>query len=249
MCLVLVAYGTRPDTPLLVAANRDEYHARPTDPLHWWPDKPDILAGRDLKAGGTWLGISRRGRFACVTNYRAGRAPADTLRSRGELITAFLESPLGPMAFLENLAGSRYAGFNLLLSDGKTLAYGNNVDTEPQELRHGIYGLANADLDAPWHKSLISKAALEQLIVGDRAHGNALFDLLGNRQTAPADAHDDHPQSALSAPFIVLPDYGTRSSTTLTVAADGAVEIRERRYSADGQKQGECAERFRLRSP
>jgi len=246
VCLVLVAYGTRPDTPLLVAANRDEYHARPTDPLHWWPDKPGILAGRDLQAGGTWLGIERSGRFACVTNYRQGRAPAEQLRSRGELITAFLESPLTPLAFLDDLAGSRYAGFNLLLSDGKTLAYGNNVDTGPRELEHGIYGLANADLDAPWHKSLISKAALERLIDDDRADSDALFDVLANRQTAPADAQDDHPHSALSAPFIVLPDYGTRSSTTLKVAADGAVEIRERRYSADGDEQGENTESFRL---
>jgi len=249
VCLVLVAYGTRPELPLLVAANRDEYHARPTDPLHWWPDKPGILAGRDRQAGGTWLGISTSGRFACVTNYRSGRAPADTLRSRGELITAFLESPLEPMAFLDDLAGSRYAGFNLLLSDGETLAYGNNVDTEPRELGHGIYGLANADLDAPWHKSLISKAALDRLIADDRADSDALFELLGNRETAPADAHDDHPHSALSAPFIVLPEYGTRSSTTLRVAAGGAVEIRERRYSADGREQGENTERFRLELP
>ena len=246
MCLVLVAYGTLPETPLLVAANRDEYHARPTDALHWWPDKPGIVAGRDRQAGGTWLGISRSGRFACVTNFRAGRAPAERLRSRGELITAFLQSPLPPMAFLENLAGSRYAGFNLLLSDGSTLAYGNNHDAKPRELEHGIYGLANADLDAPWHKSLIGKAALGRLIADDRADSNALFDLLNNRQTAPADAHDQHPHSALSAPFIVLPEYGTRSSTTLTVAADGTVEIRERRYSADGREQGESAESFTL---
>ncbi|MEO1244796.1 MAG: NRDE family protein [Pseudomonadota bacterium] len=251
MCLVLIAYRQLPETPLLVAANRDEFHARPTAALHWWPDTPGILAGRDLEAGGTWLGMSRNGRFACVTNYRDAVPPGTGLRSRGELITRFLEAQATPREFLANLDGERYAGFNLFVADGQTLAYGNNQGAEPRELRNGIYALANASLDVPWHKTRIARTSLQNLVAAGAADSGRLFEVLGDRQTAPAGAAaKEHPQStraeALSAPFIVQPDYGTRSSTTVLVTANGDVEITERRYAPDGVAEGENRQEFRI---
>ena len=158
MCLIVVALGQHPDLPLIIAANRDEFHARPASAAGWWTDPADILGGRDLEAGGTWLALHRSGRIAAVTNYHGGEPFAGNARSRGYLVTEFLTSGLGPLEYLESIDGSSYAGFNLLTSDGATLAYMSNRGREPVELEPGIYGLSNALLDSPWAKVERSKA-------------------------------------------------------------------------------------------
>ncbi len=152
MCLVVLAWQQHSDFPLLIAGNRDEFHARPTKAAHWWPDEPDIVGGRDLQAAGTWLALHRNGRFATVTNYRDAVAPSAKNRSRGHLVTEFLLSEKDSSSYLESIDDASYAGFNLIVFDGKTLAWHSNRGDGPRILAPGIYGLSNALLDSPWHK-------------------------------------------------------------------------------------------------
>jgi uncharacterized protein with NRDE domain len=244
MCLVLVAHRVHPGLPLIVAANRDEFHARPAQKMHWWVEKPDIIAGRDLQAGGTWLGVHRSGRFAAVTNFRDAVPPSGRRLSRGHLVTAFLESDRSPLDFVRSIDGRRYAGFNLLVADLEELAYLSNRDGASGELSPGIYGVANATLDTPWPKVEGTKAELARLIATGDVNETELLRLLDDRRRAPArDVHSGRlpfeKAHALSAPFIVLPDYGTRCSTVLTRDLENRVRISERRFSPDGRSTGQ----------
>ena len=249
MCLVLVAWQTLDDWPLVVAGNRDEFHARPTEPLHWWPDQPDVLAGRDLKAGGTWLALGRNGRFATVTNYRDAVPPKAGRRSRGKLVTDFVEGRSAPIDYVESIDRDAYSGFNLFVSDGETLAFANNRDGAPRLLDPGIYGLANASLDAPWHKTLVSKARLRELLDGGTVNSSLLLRMLDDRVLGPADdvstdGLEFRRAHAMTAPFIVQPDYGTRSSTVVLHSADANVEVAEHRFDPDGSLVGRSSFRF-----
>lgn len=149
MCLILLAWRVHPDHPLIVAANRDEFHARPAAPAAFWDDRPNILAGRDLEARGTWMGVSRSGKFAAVTNYRGAREPR-AAESRGALVTRFLDNGQSPAAYIDEIQGKAqlYSGFNLLVSDGAELWWMSNRGGEPRGLEPGVYGLGNALLDA-----------------------------------------------------------------------------------------------------
>lgn len=249
MCLVLVAWQTQDDWPLVVAGNRDEFHARPTEPLHWWPDQPDVLAGRDLQAGGTWLALGRNGRFATVTNYRDAVPPKAGHRSRGKLVTDFVEGLSAPIDYVESIERDAYSGFNLFVSDGNTLAFANNRDGAPHLLDPGIYGLANANLDAPWHKTLVSKARLRELLDSGTVNSSVLLRMLDDRELGPVDdvstdGLEFRRAHALTAPFIVQPDYGTRSSTVVLQSASGEIEVTERRFEPDGQRNGETRKAF-----
>ena len=249
MCLVLIAWQRREEWPLIVAGNRDEFHARPTEALHWWPDNPQLLAGRDLQAGGTWLAVGRNGRFATVTNYRDAVPPVPGLKSRGDLVTEFVTSTVAPLDFLGRIDRDAYAGYNLFVCDGTTLAYASNRDGEPRELEPGLYGIANAGLDAPWHKTLISKARLERQLESGKINSSVLLKLLNDRERAPAadvqtDGLDFALAHAVTAPFIVQPDYGTRSSTIVLVDHSGHVDITERRFVSDGSRRGETHKAF-----
>lgn len=246
MCLVVLAWQQNPELPLIVAGNRDEFHSRPSKALHWWPDRPDIVAGRDLQAGGTWLGLHRNGRFATVTNFRDADKPSAKFRSRGELVTEFLLGSLTPIDFMRRINGAQYAGFNLLLSDGDTLAWLSNRADEPKILQPGIYGLSNALLDSPWHKVRRSKAALADLLQRDSVNETALLRLLADREKAPVDEIDSDrlpfaTARSISAPFVVHPDYGTRSSSIVLGDDKGGWQIRERRFDASGKASGESA--------
>jgi len=250
VCLVLVGWQQHADFPLIVAGNRDEFHARPTKPAHWWPDKPDVVGGRDLQAAGTWLALHRSGRFATVTNYRDAEQPSAKFRSRGHLVTDFLESGEEPLDYLSTVDGPQYAGFNLLLSDGKTLAWMSNRSDEPRVLAPGIYGLSNALLDSPWRKVIRSKATLKQLIDDSNVDETRLLRLLNDREKAPVDEIKDSrlpfaTAHSISAPFVVLPDYGTRSSTVVVLDAEGAWNYKERRFNASGNAIGDTTFAFR----
>src|SRR5687767_13134910 len=148
MCLIVLGWHARPDIPLIVAANRDEFHARPSAAAAFWEAKPGILAGRDLEARGTWMGVSRSGRFAAVTNYRGAREPGAP-HSRGALVTGFLESTLPAGEFLNPLDAKLYSGFNLFVCDGEELWWMSNRDGAPRKLQPGIYGQGNLLLDSP----------------------------------------------------------------------------------------------------
>ena len=244
MCLVVVAFRVDRDTPLIVAGNRDEFHARPAQEAHWWPDQPDILAGRDLQAGGTWLGLHQRGRFATVTNYRDADQPVASLRSRGKLVTEFLRSELAPVEYLETVDVDAYAGFNLLVTDGTELAYLSNRGAGLRELPPGIYGLSNATLDTPWEKVERSKMRLSDLIENSGSNETELLRLLADREKGPArevqsDGLPFAAAHAITAPFIVLPEYGTRCSTVVRAGKDGNWTFLERRFDATGSQTGE----------
>ena len=249
MCLVVLAFRAHVDVPLVVAANRDEFHARPTREAAWWPDAPDILAGRDLQAGGTWLGVHRNGRFATVTNYRDADLPSTSYESRGNLVASFLQGDQRPLEFLESVDADAYAGFNLLLSDGESLGYLSNRGAGLQALPPGIYGLSNATLDTPWEKVARSKRRLSELIKTDQLDETTLMRLLADRQKGPAsEVRSDRLPFAtahsITAPFIVMPDYGTRCSTIVRHDRTGSWHFFERRFNADGVAIGDTRVSF-----
>ncbi len=247
MCLLVLAWLKHPRYRLVVAANRDEFHDRPAAALDWWNDDAHVLAGRDLRAGGTWMGITRRGRFGVVTNFRDLESPptADS-PSRGRLVPDFLASDAAPAGFLECLSGSaaRFAGFNLLLATPATLHYFSNRDTAgPRELASGIYGLSNHLLDSPWPKLVRTRERFAEAIDSDEIEPARLFDLLSDRE--PAD-HASLPDTglppdwerALSSPFVLHGRYGTRCSTVLLAGHDGRTVVLERRFDASGSLTG-----------
>jgi uncharacterized protein with NRDE domain len=251
VCLVVFAWQQHPDYPLIVAGNRDEFHARPTREAHWWPDQPDIVGGRDLQAAGTWLALHRNGRFATVTNYRDAVPPSPKMRSRGHLVTDYLQGSDDPLAYSNSIDDTAYAGFNMLLGDGKTLAwYSNRSNGESARiLDAGVYALSNALLDSPWHKVLRSKAGLQDLLDRNKVNETELLRLLDDRSKAPSSEIDSdrlpfEKAHAISAPFIVLPDYGTRSSSIVLGKADGSWRFHERRFSPDGRTSGDSAFTF-----
>ena len=253
MCLLVIAVKKHPRSPFIVAANRDEFHARPTQDAHWWPDRPSILGGRDLQAGGTWLAMSRDGRFAAVTNYRDAHHESPRLLSRGNLVTGFLESGEAALDYLATIDGDRYAGVNLLVYDGETTGYLSNRGAPMRELGPGVYGLSNATLDDPWTKVIRCKSRLESLIAANDVNETTLMRLLDDRERATADEVQANDLSfevahTLTAPFVVMPEYGTRCSTTVTVADNGQARFVERRFDADGRKTGESAFAFELGS-
>ena len=218
MCLILFAWQCHPQYKLVVAANRDEFYARPSAPAHFWQDIPQILAGRDLEQGGTWLGVTRNRRFAAITNVRDPSATQGAL-SRGHLVRDFLTSEQSPTNFIAQLQNhlTDYSPFNLLLSDGNTLHYCNSSG-EMLSLQPGVYGLSNAALDTPWPKVESGKQALTETL-SDPQH-ESLFCLLADRTTAsdtqlPATGIPQWLEQKLSASFIHFDSYGTRCSTVI----------------------------------
>jgi uncharacterized protein with NRDE domain len=244
LCLIALAWQARPDLPLVVAANRDEWRERAAEPAHWWPDHPSICAGRDLQAGGTWMGVTRSGRFAAVTNFRDPSDKRSTARSRGELVSGFLLSHEGPEAFLSALhARARdYNGFNLVVGDGASLWYYGSREDKARAIAPGIHALSNHLLDEPWPKVVRARTAMEQaLAAGDPAP--ALFEMLSDGEGAPDAALPDTGvgiewERRLAAPLITGEDYGTRASTVLAISRAGAAVLEERTRAADGTVSG-----------
>ena len=195
MCLIAIAWKAHPDFPLVVAANRDEWRDRPASPAHWWAEAPGLLAGRDLQAGGTWMGVTHGRRFAAVTNFRDPSDRRSTALSRGSLVTAFLLGDDAPGAFLARLAGSasQYNGFNLLVGDGDTLLYFGSREGEVRAVDPGVHALSNHLLDEPWPKVQRARAALgESLDDGDER----LFAMLSDADARPRLAAARHRRGA-----------------------------------------------------
>ncbi len=251
MCLILIAWQAHPDYPLVVAANRDEFFARPSAAAAFWPDAPQVLAGRDLEAGGTWLGVSREQRFAALTNYREGRQAAADARSRGALVADFLTGAASPSAYLAQVAAhaADYNGFNLFVADGQRLAYyANRGERPPRFLSPGIYGLSNHLLDTPWPKLATAKASFAGALA-ELPTQAAFFDLLADQEIV-ADSHLPETgvplawERILSAVFVRSEDYGTRASTLLVRHRDGLTTLIERSFGAGALPSGEVCERF-----
>ncbi len=242
MCLVLIAYRTHPRYPLVLAANRDEFHARAAEPLHWWNEDPPLLAGRDLQAGGTWLGLEASGRIALVTNYRDPSLPRPEGTSRGTLISEFLGARQGAAEFVRATASraGQFSGFNLLAMDHEGLGYvTSHPQPEARMLLPGVYGLSNRQLDTPWPKLLRTRESFERELAGDHPQPEALMRILSDRTMAADDALPDTGiglewERLLSAPFIVGDGYGTRCSTVVLMRNDGIITVEERSYATDG---------------
>lgn len=252
MCLVLLAIGQSPDYPLILAGNRDEFHARPTQEAHWWPDKPDVVGGRDLQAGGTWLALHRNGRFATVTNYRDAEPVSAKYRSRGHLVTGFLESDLSPLEYLKAIDGPAYAGFNLIVGAGIEVAYLSNRGAGLRILPAGLYGLSNSLLDGPWDKVERSKRGLATLVDRNAINETTLLRLLDDRAKGPVEEVEANglgfaTAHAITAPFIVMPEYGTRCSTIVIADSSGYWRMTERRFNAQGKSTGNSQFKFRSR--
>jgi uncharacterized protein with NRDE domain len=238
MCLIVVGWRVHPEFPLIVAANRDEFYARPTAFADYWPESPEVIGGRDLEAGGTWLGITRSGRFAAVTNVREPGV-AKGLHSRGKLTQAFLAGRESAAEFVKQLNVGDYSGFNLLLGDAQSLWYCSNRSARPRELGQGIHGLSNHLLDSPWPKLLTARQGFARAIakLPDRA---ALFDVLADDEIVP---DGELPNTGvplewerlLSAIFVRSREYGTRASTVLSLSSDGRIAFEERSFGPEGR--------------
>jgi uncharacterized protein with NRDE domain len=209
MCLIVLAWRAHPDFPLIVAANRDEFHRRPAAPAAFWEDHPGILAGRDLEARGTWMGVSRSRRFAAVTNYRGAKEPR-AVESRGALVSRFLSNGTSPSEYIHSLKSTLFSGFNLLASDDVELWWMSNRGGEPRRLEPGIYGLGNTLLDAP------EVDGIKQAFAAELSPAPAVESLF----------------SLVEKAKILHPDYGTRCSTILL--GGKRTRYAERTFAPDG---------------
>jgi uncharacterized protein with NRDE domain len=255
MCLVLLAWRAHPDYPLVLAANRDEFHARPAAPANWWDEPSGMLAGRDLGAGGTWLGVTRDARFAVLTNYRDPGRIDRRAPSRGALVPDVLARPEPVDATLTRLArgGGAYNGFNLLFGDGARLAVYESVRSRGRELDPGVYGLSNHLLDTPWPKVRAAKSQLAAALAR-LPEDPPLLELL--RDERPAADHE-LPRTGLSlewermlsSAFIRAPGYGTRCSTIVLMDRDGGVRFEEWSWDAEGAPAGRVRHEFRRADP
>jgi len=255
VCLLVIAWRSHARFPLIVAANRDEFHDRPAAPLGRWATPPHLIGGRDLRAGGTWLALDRSRRFGVVTNYRDLQRPSPDAPSRGELIPRYLGEPRGAGEFLAALEphASRYSGFNLLLADNRELWYASNrAQPFARALPPGIYGLSNHLLDTPWPKlARVRKsfdswlAALPEDVPPSATLLDAPLAMLEDRslasadETLPATGLPREWERVLSSPFVLHPEYGTRCSTAVLIDRDGALLVRERRFEPSGMRSGE----------
>lgn len=250
MCLLVVAWRVHPRYPLVVAANRDEFHARPAQALAPWTEPAPLLAGRDLQAGGTWLGVDPARRFGVITNFREPVRASPTAPSRGRLVVDYLAGALSAWDYAQAMAkdAPRYAGFSLLLADGADLVYASNrVGAFAQRLPPGIYGLSNHLLDTPWPKLLKVRTAMTRWVESRRPELDPLWSALADPEipSSPADADplpaDIDPAWApvLAPPFVRHPAYGTRCSTLSLIADNGDLRMAERRFDPAGLPAGE----------
>lgn len=241
MCLILFAYQSHPNYHLILAANRDEFYQRPSKQAAFWQDKPYILAGFDLEGLGTWMGITKIGRFSAVTNYRAPHLTMKDAHSRGGLVKNYLCGKEIPNVYLQNLTKERhlYNPFNLLVGDITGLYYYSNIDNNAKKIKPGIYGLCNHLLDTPWPKVIKGKQRLTNYV---STHTNCqpldLLDILSDNQQAsdnelPATGVSLEWERLLSSIFIKESTYGTRSSTVLLIDKNNTVTFTERTFSPD----------------
>jgi uncharacterized protein with NRDE domain len=246
LCLILFAYQVHPTYKLIVAANRDEFYQRPTAPVHYWEDYPYILAGRDLSKMGTWMGVTRSGRFAALTNYRDPKEITEGKRSRGELVADFLKGSDDPEQYLIEIAKKRhlYPGYNLLAGDVNELYYYSNIGDKVQKLESGIYGVSNHLLDSDWPKVKRGRERLSSIISGsNESLSEQILTFMQEAETAsdemlPNTGVSIELERMLSPIFIKSDGYGTRSSSALLMT-DEEIIFRERVYTKEGMSDVE----------
>ena len=254
MCLFLMALQIHPVYKLVIAANRDEFYERPTAAAEFWDERPEILGGKDLRAGGTWFGITRRGRIAAITNYRDPAAFKPHAPSRGRLVSDFLMSEEDPEAYLNRLAlkGEGYNGFNLVVGVRDQIWWYSNRGHGIQRTMQGIHGLSNHLLNTPWHKVSLGKAALKDILSNNSVLSpEILLDILLDRSTPhdgvlPNTGVGIELERILSPIFIVSPGYGTRSSTILLLDQKDRVTFLERTHDPASDQHKDVAFEFTL---
>jgi len=249
MCLIFFSYDIHKKYGLVLAANRDEFYGRPTKALDFWDDMPHILGGRDLKGNGTWMGITRTGRFAAITNYRDPASLRAEAPSRGWLVRDFLMGKASPENYLDSVqaSGNKYNGFNLLVGDGGELFYYSNRGRDIEKIKPGLHGLSNHLLDTPWPKVENGKAEFEKLMSEDEISTQAVFHLLSNRDYPPDDRLPDTGmglewERILSPLFVDSEIYGTRSSSLLLMERNGKVSFLERTFAPESRGNAEAHE-------
>lgn len=242
MCLITFAYKCHPDYSLILLANRDEFYQRPTEPMTYWQDAPNVLAGRDLEKLGTWLGLNKKGLFTAVTNFRDGTRKEQDKLSRGDLTRQYLIHSDTAQTYLTLLEHQkqRYGDFNLLLGDATGLYYTSNRGGQTQALSPGIYGMSNALLDTPWPKLDKVKARLQkQLLTNDLSESNLLNIMLdsalANDDQLPETGISLEWERLLSSCFIRSENYGTRAISLVLQETNGATRVIEHNYDAAGE--------------
>ncbi|MEP5362314.1 MAG: NRDE family protein [Reichenbachiella sp.] len=243
MCLILFAWKKHTSYDLIVTANRDEFYNRPTESACTWSEYPDLIAGKDLTAGGTWMGITKTGKFAALTNYRDIANINNDAPTRGDLTKNYLTQDTDPQTYLEEIKSAQipYNGFNLLVGDNHSLWYYNNINHQIKSLEPGVYGLSNALLNDPWPKVVTGKQQLTQLIQDDHVTSESLLSIIQNKAIAPDDQLPSTGvpldwERALSAMYITMENYGTRCSTTLLKKNKNST-FTEKTYPHLGQKE------------
>lgn len=236
MCLIVFACQAVPGYRLVLAANRDEFYERPTLPARFRGENSEILAGKDLVAGGTWLGIHKKGCYAALTNYRDMSSHNPDAKSRGHLVKNYLENDKGTKKYLESIHNAAdYNGFNLIAGDPKGLYHFTNQTMKTTRIQPGIHGISNAVLNTPWPKVKQSKEKFQELIENRTLSEEKLFKLLLNTKTYPEESLPKtglpaEMEKSVSSIFIISPDYGTRCSTILFIKDDGSVRFVERTF-------------------
>lgn len=243
MCLLLFSFNKHSDYPVILAANRDEFFERPTKAASFWEDCPSILAGRDLLKGGSWMGVSKEGRIAAVTNYREPSQNKPDAISRGALVSDYLKGNQSAEDYIQNVMTQSHAydEFNLLVGDKQSLLFFCSIEDDYQTLKPGLYGISNGKLDSPWPKVVKGKTALEKIIqTSKKPDPGKLFDLLADKTIAadselPSTGVSLEWERSLSPLFVQFEDYGTRSSTVLLIDKQGEVFFSERSFDKEGQ--------------
>lgn len=237
MCLIIFAYDYHPKYKLVVTANRDEYYSRPTLPAHFWEENPQILAGKDLKEGGTWMGINNRGYFAALTNYRDPASNKENAPSRGHLVKNYLESSIEPETYLAGLIDKSvyYNGFNLLLGTKDSLYYYSNREKAVREIASGIHGLSNGLLNEPWPKVTKGINMLAEILKNEEVEMKSLFAMMTDREQfadelLPSTGVSLEWERILAPLFVISPGYGTRVTTVILVDRNNNIKFGERTY-------------------
>lgn len=255
MCLIVAAWRAHPEYPLIVAANRDEQFARPAAAAHWWPDVPHVLAGRDLVANGTWLGITRTGRFAALTNYRDPARKRDNAPSRGQLVRDGLTGSQAAAHVLQQVAklAPQYADFNFFFSDGKEFGIHESAAKRTRLLGPGVHALSNHLLGTPWPKVELARrrfeAALAMPLTDETFLALLRDDTPATDDCLPSTGVSLEWERWLSPVFVRAPGYGTRCSTLLQVRADGNSRLREWTWDENAQAVGDVEHHFHIKPP
>lgn len=253
MCILFIAINQHKEFPLIILANRDEFQERPTTAAHFWKEYPDLLAGRDEKEGGTWLGVTRQGKISALTNYRDIPLHKEGRLSRGHLVRDYLISEKSSKEYLDFLIRERgnYNPYNILIGNKEELFVYNNISNETNKLEDGFHGLSNAYLNSPWPKLNRGVEAMKNYILNNEINHDELFSIMKDETKAPDELLPDtgvglEKERFLSSIFLKSPVYGTRSTAILLFDRHNAVSFYEKSYSPNGDTVGEFQSEFNL---